>query len=84
MAILDRVKIGRNNLRTVAIPYLSCETLANEEIKIASLDGYTLTTGAQIKVKFLNANSVSTPKLKVGNTEAKNIVAYGNTAPALS
>lgn len=59
--------------------YAVCSTAADEQIKVVDCPNFVLTTGSRILVKFNNANTVTTPKLNVNDTGAKNIVYRGST-----
>lgn len=51
----------------------TCSTDAGTASKTVSITGFTLTTGACIRVVFTNGNSVASPTLNVNNTGAKEI-----------
>ena len=52
----------------------TCSTVAGTASKTVSIPGFTLTTGACIRVLFANGNSIAKPTLNVNNTGAKEIV----------
>lgn len=71
------------------IPYLTCATAAGTAAKTTTLVSGTFTSadlvsGAQVLVKFTNANGVASPTLSVNGTTAKSIKRYGTTAPSTS
>ena len=71
------------------IPYLTCATAAATAAKTTTLVSGTFTSadlvsGAQVLVKFTNANGVASPTLSVNGTTAKSIKRYGTTAPSTS
>ena len=69
------------------VVYCTCSTAAGTAAKNATIVAGTLTTlqtGDQAIVKFDLTNSVASPTLKVGNTDAKPIKRYGSTAPSTS
>ena len=61
--------------------YGTCCTSAATAAKVVELDGFTLTTGAVVAVKFSYANTNLLPTLNVNNTGAKPIRAFGATPP---
>jgi hypothetical protein len=52
----------------------TCSTAVGTVAKTVSVTGFTLTTGACIRVLFANGNNVASPTLNVNNTGAKEIV----------
>ena len=61
-----------------------CTTAAGTQVKeipASDMPGFILYAGATVKVLFQNACTVSYPQLKVGNTEAKKILAYRGGSP---
>ena len=71
------------------VPYLTCATAAGTAAKTTTLVSGTFTSddlvsGAQVLVKFTNANGVASPTLSVNGTTAKSIARYGTTAPSTS
>lgn len=71
------------------VPYLTCATAAATAAKTTTLVSGTFTeadlvSGAQVLVKFTNANGVASPTLSVNGTTAKSIRRYGTTAPSTS
>ena len=61
--------------------YGTCPTASSAAAKVVALDGFTLTAGAVVAVKFTYANTASSPTLNVNSTGAKYIKKYGTTAP---
>lgn len=71
------------------IPYLTCATAGSTAAKTTTLVSGTFTeadlvAGAQVLVKFTNANGKANPTLSVNGTTAKTIYRYGTTAPSTS
>ena len=64
--------------------YGTCSTVAGTKQKVVTTTNskFTLVTGAKISVKFSEANTDSAPTLKVDNTTAVAIKAYGTTTPS--
>lgn len=61
--------------------YAVCNTAGSTMTKEVTVDGITaLTPGLTINVKFVYANSASTPKLKINNLNPQSIFQYGTTA----
>lgn len=54
----------------------TCSTGAGTASKTVSITGFTLTTGACVRVLFTNGNSVASPTLNVNSTGAKEIKSY--------
>ena len=62
--------------------YGTCSTAAATAAKVVTLADFdTLLTGVTIHVKFTYGNTAASPTLNVNSTGAKNIYAYGTTAP---
>ena len=61
--------------QTKAITYGTCDTADNVTTKKVSLNGFTLTSGAVVKVYMIYTNTGTSIKLNVNNTGEKNIVA---------
>ena len=60
--------------------YGTCDTAATTQAKVVTCDGFTLTTGNIIYVKFTNAQTYNgTATLNVNSTGAKNITRVGTT-----
>lgn len=53
--------------------YTTCSTAAATAAKTASVTGYSLLTGSQVRVKFNNANTASAPTLNITSTGAKSM-----------
>ena len=67
---------GTENINNYGV----CETAAGTAAKTVTVGStFTLATGAQVVVKFTNANSVASPTLNVNGTGAKPIYRYGTT-----
>ena len=59
--------------------YAVCSTAAGTATKTATIEGFILTVGRTVKIKFANTNTASTPTLNVSGTGAKAIMMYGDT-----
>ena len=77
---------ARTNLGTTpyiqGIFYGTCTTAKAtkaKEVTLVNGEGFTLSTGVMIIVRFTNASAASTMTLKVGTTTAKNLYQYGTT-----
>lgn len=57
--------------------FVSCSTAAATAAKTVTIDGFRLLSGAQVRVKFTNANTASSPTLNVSSTGAKPIYYNG-------
>ena len=57
--------------------FVSCSTAAATAAKTVTIDGFRLLSGSQVRVKFTNANTASSPTLNVSNTGAKSIYYNG-------
>lgn len=67
------------------IYYGTCATAAATAAKTATLDnadGFSLTKGVTVVIKFTYANGVANPTLNVDSSGAKSIKRYGTTAPS--
>ena len=65
--------------------YASCSTAASTAAKeINDLTGFSLRTGATIRVKFANSNTAQNPTLNVNNTGAKSIYKYGSSSAGIT
>ncbi len=60
--------------------YCTCSTGAGTKAKTASLEGFVLTTGSVVNVRFANSNTASDPTLNINDTGAYDIKRYGTTA----
>lgn len=68
---------GSKNINNYGV----CITEAGTAAKVVTVGSdFTLATGAQVVVKFTNANSASNPTLNVNEKGAKPICQYGSTA----
>jgi len=96
MADISQIKLPDNvtydikdSVARTNIPYLTCATAGGTAAKTTTLVRGKFTTddlvaGAQVLVKFTNANTVANPTLSVNGTTAKSIKRYGTTAPSTS
>jgi hypothetical protein len=67
---------GSKNINNYGV----CETAAGTAAKVVTVGSdFTLVAGAQVIVKFTNANSASNPTLNVNSTGAKPVCQYGTT-----
>lgn len=57
--------------------YAICSNSASTVAKTVTLDGFTLTEGAQITVRFGNGNTASNPTLSVNGLTAKPLILCG-------
>ena len=65
--------------------YAGCSTVASTAAKeINNLTGFSLRTGATIRVKFANSNTAQNPTLNVNNTGAKSIYKYGSSSAGIT
>lgn len=79
--LIEKINPGNGTEYSLAsTAYGYCETAAATKAKVVDMDGFVLIEGVTIHVKFLYANSASSPTLNVNGTGAKNIVQYGTTA----
>lgn len=62
-----------------SLPYGTCSTASGTAAKTVTVDKFVLETGAQVIVKFSNANTASSATLNVNSTGAKAIY-YKGTA----
>lgn len=60
--------------------YGTCATGSSTAAKVVVCDGFTLTKGARISVRFTSYNTATSPTLNVNSTGAKAIKEYGTTA----
>lgn len=60
--------------------YVSCATTGATAEKVVTSVGFTLVEGARITVKFTNANTTTTPTLKINTELAKPLVKADGTA----
>lgn len=81
-----KMKSYVSSRRYTGTPYGSCSTGASTVAKTVNVnsDGFTLASGASIRVKFTNSNTASNPTLNVNGTGAKAIKRYGTTAVSTS
>lgn len=64
--------------------YGTCATTASTATKVVTCEGFALTTGTRISVRFSYINTSTTPKLNVNNTGAIAIKNYGTTDGTLT
>lgn len=74
--IIDSLNYG-NDTYVFAIPYGECSTAATTAAKTVTLSNFVLETGAQVRIKFTYANSVSGSTLNVNDSGAKPIYWHG-------
>lgn len=60
------------------VSYAVCTTGASTSIKTVNISNFSLITGSQVRVKFSNANTASSPTLNVGSTGAKRMSYKGS------
>lgn len=60
--------------------YVSCSSASSTVEKVVSVIGFNLVEGARITVKFANANTATTPTLKVNTELSKPLVKADGTA----
>lgn len=60
--------------------YVTCATASATAEKVVTANGFTLVEGARITVKFANANTATTPTLKINAELAKPLVKADGTA----
>ena len=70
------------NGTTNIVNYGTCSTAAATVAKTVACDNFTLTTGAEITVKFTVTNTAASPTLNVNGTGAKAIYYRGSTISA--
>ena len=79
-------KTGTIALEKNIVHYGTCPTAAATVAKVATIADTTadfvLETGATVRIKFTNSNTVDNPTLNVNSTGAKAIKRYGTTAVA--
>lgn len=69
-----------NKIKNVGKTYGTCTTAAGTAAKVATLSGFTLTTGSLVAIKFSNINTHTSPTLNVNGTGAKPIYDYRTSA----
>lgn len=60
--------------------YGVCSTTASVANKVVEMDGFELTEGATVFIKFVYTNTASAPKLNVNNTGSLEMKQYSNTS----
>lgn len=69
MAVLEQTVNGlKSTVSSLSASYGTCATAASVANKVVVCEGFELTEGAAISVKFANANTASNPKLNVNGT----------------
>jgi len=85
MGIVAKMKTGGSSGTEHLIApsaYGTCTTAADTAAKTVTLANFdTFVPGETIWVRFTNSNTVANPTLNVNSKGAKNIYAYGTTAP---
>ena len=76
LAALDASKATNGHTHSY---YTVCDTAADVAAKTVTVDGFELTPGAMLIIKFTNANSIAEPTLDVNGTGAKPMYRYGTT-----
>lgn len=64
--------------------YGTCSTGSSTTAKVVVCEGFALTKGARISVRFSSYNTATSPTLNVNSTGAKAIKEYGTTASYMS
>ncbi len=78
---VDNLAATAASIPTSKTYYAVCSTAAATAAKTVTVDdSFALVAGAQVTVKFTDANSVASPTLNVNGTGAKPIYRYGTTA----
>ena len=62
-----------------SIYYGTCSSAADSTAKTVDIEGFRLTPGVIVVIKFTNSNSVGSPTLNVSGTGAKPMYRYGTT-----
>lgn len=77
--VIDGIKFnGTSNVNHYAI----CSSDASDAQKVVSLNGFSLSAGSTVKVKFTTTNEADNPTLNVNDTGAKPIHYHGSAIPA--
>lgn len=88
--LIEKIQIDDHAAASIAsTAYGVCETEASVAAKTVDMNGFILTEGITIHVKFLYTNSATTPTLSVNGSDAAPIilydgVAFGNNAETTS
>lgn len=67
------------------LPYVVCDTASNEANKVITIDGFVLSIGKKIVVKFTNTNTATNPNLVIittGSTNYTKQINYSGTLEA--
>jgi len=73
----SNLNIDANGVLTANYNYATCASDADTVDKVATLAGFTLTTGALVNVMFTNTNTATNPTLNVNGTGAYPMHKYG-------
>lgn len=74
VSTLEQTTTGiTSTVSAMKVAYGTCSTAAGTQTKVVSAPGFTLYTGAEITVRFSNANNATNPILNVNNTGGKYI-----------
>lgn len=85
MSSTDKTKLDGIAPKATPVYYGECSTAAATAAKVVTVDdSFTLVEGAQVTIKFTNANSVASPTLNVNSTGAKPLYQRGTTAISTS
>lgn len=79
LQMINSVYYGSNSY-PLSLPYGTCSTAASTTAKTATVDCFSLETGATVIIKFTYANSAANPTLNINSTGAKSIKRYGTTS----
>lgn len=81
MSAQDKTRLDTLNTKVInTTGFATCSTAAGTAAKTATITGFTLATGATVRIKFSNTNTAASPSLNVNSTGAKPIKLYGTTA----
>ena len=73
-SVLNKLNLNGIEYNIATSAYAVCSDIADHSSKSVSLEGFTLTTGVTIHVKFTNGIYAWQPTLNVNNTGAKRIL----------
>lgn len=68
---------------SIDIPYVVCDTAGDEQYKVLTIDGFELSNGRKIVVKFTNTNTAANPYFVIingGSTNPTNPIYYRGSA----
>lgn len=78
--LIQDVQIGDNSpARIASSAYGICNSAASDTNKVVEMTGFVIMQGVTINVKFINANTASSPRLNVQTSGAYPIMQYGTT-----